>query len=137
MAAALRLLLPAALLAMPLAGAQDAAMIHVAQRDFIPRGTTVNASANVTVMGFDPEAHSLTADDGSFDVEVPAPAPGGYTTVWFDAPATGGNRTFHCRYHPEMTGWLVVVGPAAARAPLGPALALIAGGAAAALLRRR
>ena len=55
-------------------------------------------------MNMDAEAHTVTADGaGGFDVTV---APG--QTATFTAPAAPGTYPFHCTYHSQMTGSLVV-----------------------------
>jgi len=63
----------------------------------------VPAGSKVTVMNMDNEAHTVTADDGSFDVAV---KPG--TSVTFTAPAKPGTYTYHCAYHASMHGSLTV-----------------------------
>jgi plastocyanin len=65
---------------------------------------SVSPGATVSVMNMDGEAHTVTADKGSaFDVKAP---PGG--TATFTAPMTPGTYTFHCTYHSNMHGVLVV-----------------------------
>ena len=51
----------------------------------------VRAGSTVTVMNMDNQAHTVTADDGSFDAVVKA---GASTT--FTAPAKPGTYTYHC-----------------------------------------
>lgn len=64
----------------------------------------VKAGSMVTVRNVDGAPHTLTAKDkGGFDVEVPAGA-----TVMFQAPETAGDYTIICRFHPRMSGTLVV-----------------------------
>jgi plastocyanin len=65
---------------------------------------SVDAGAMVSVMNMDGEAHTVTSDTaGAFSVPVP---PG--KTVTFTAPATAGSFAFHCEYHSNMHGTLVV-----------------------------
>jgi len=65
---------------------------------------SVSPGATVTVMNMDGEAHTVTADTGSaFDVKA---APGASTT--FTAPTKPGTYAFHCTYHSNMHGMLVV-----------------------------
>ena len=64
---------------------------------------SVPAGARITVMNMDAQAHTVTADDGSFDVVV---KPG--TSVTFTAPKKPGSYTYHCTYHSSMHGTLVV-----------------------------
>ena len=65
---------------------------------------SVSPGARVEVMNLDTEAHTVTADQGAdFDVTV---APG--ATVSFAAPTAPGSYDFHCTYHANMHGVLVV-----------------------------
>lgn len=64
---------------------------------------SVPAGAKVTVMNMDSEAHTLTADDGSFEAVV---KPG--TSVTFMAPDKAGSYAYHCTYHTNMHGTLTV-----------------------------
>jgi plastocyanin len=64
---------------------------------------SVSPGATVSVMNMDGEAHTVTADGGDFDVQVPAGA-----TVTFTAPTTPGSYAFTCTYHANMHGVLVV-----------------------------
>ncbi|MET3949110.1 plastocyanin [Arthrobacter sp. UYCu512] len=64
---------------------------------------SVPAGATVTVMNMDAQAHTLTADDGSFDAVV---KPG--TSATFSAPGKPGSYTYHCTYHSNMRGTLTV-----------------------------
>ena len=63
----------------------------------------VTSSDAVSVTNGDSFKHTVTADDGAFDVEVS----GGETK---SLPAlTPGNYSFHCRIHPSMQATLTVV----------------------------
>ena len=65
---------------------------------------TVAPGATITVSNQDSAAHTVTADDaGNFNVTI---KPGGSAT--FTAPAAAGSFAFHCEFHPNMTGKLVV-----------------------------
>jgi plastocyanin len=65
---------------------------------------SVSPGATVSVMNMDAEAHTVTADSGdAFDVKA---TPG--STVTFTAPTTPGSYEFHCTYHSNMHGVLVV-----------------------------
>jgi plastocyanin len=65
---------------------------------------SVSPGATVSVMNMDGEAHTVTADSGAaFDVKSP---PG--QTVTFTAPSTPGSYPYHCTYHGNMHGVLVV-----------------------------
>jgi plastocyanin len=65
---------------------------------------TVNpaTAGTITVRNEDSTAHTVTADDGSFDVTIEA-----NSTAEFEV-ATAGTYAFHCNIHPSMTGELVV-----------------------------
>jgi plastocyanin len=64
----------------------------------------VNAASTgtITVRNDDTADHTVTADDGSFSVNVPAGE-----TATFDV-GTAGSFEFHCNFHPTMKGTLVV-----------------------------
>lgn len=66
---------------------------------------TVAPGAKITVENVDAVTHTVTADDGDFDVPV---GPG--ETVTFTAPSGPGDYGFTCTPHPAMTGTLVVGG---------------------------
>ncbi|MGH9247513.1 MAG: cupredoxin domain-containing protein [Acidimicrobiales bacterium] len=59
--------------------------------------------AALTITNHDGEAHTVTADDGAFDVDV---QPDG--TAELIAPAEPGDYAFHCAIHSSMTSTLVV-----------------------------
>lgn len=63
----------------------------------------VKAGATIKVVNKDAAPHTVTADDLSFDVSVPAKS-----TVKFKAPATVGKYPFHCTVHSTMKSTLVV-----------------------------
>lgn len=65
---------------------------------------SVSPGAKVEVMNVDTEAHTVTSDTGGvFDITV---TPG--ATVAFTAPSSPGSYAFHCTYHANMHGVLVV-----------------------------
>jgi plastocyanin len=83
-------------------GATAAATIHI--KSFAYSGAdSVPAGSTVTVMNMDTEAHTVTADNGSFDAVVKAG-----TSITFTAPANPGTYTYHCTYHSNMHGTLTV-----------------------------
>jgi plastocyanin len=63
----------------------------------------VAAGSSFEVDNRDSAAHTFTADDGAFDVEVD-----GGDSAAVDAPADAGTYAFHCKIHTDMTGELVV-----------------------------
>lgn len=79
------------------------AMIHISSfRYAVP--TSVAPGSMVSVMNMDGENHTVTADSGNvFDVKATAG-----TTVTFTAPSKPGRYPFHCTYHSNMHGILVV-----------------------------
>lgn len=82
--------------------AAAAGTIHI--KSFAYTGPdNVPAGAAVAVMNMDSEAHTVTADDGSFDAIVKAG-----TSTTFTAPAKPGTYTYHCAYHSNMHGTLTV-----------------------------
>jgi plastocyanin len=80
-----------------------AVVIHIAKFAY-QTPASVAPGATVTVMNMDGEAHTVTADSGSaFDTKVD---PGKSAT--FTAPMKPGTYAFHCTYHGNMHGMLVV-----------------------------
>lgn len=81
----------------------SAVVIHISKFAYeIP--ASVAPGATVTVMNMDGEAHTVTADSGSaFDTKID---PGASST--FTAPTKPGSYAFHCTYHGNMHGTLVV-----------------------------
>jgi len=64
---------------------------------------SVAPGAKITVKNEDSAAHTVTADSGNaFDDQAPT----GNST--FTAPSEPGSYPFHCTFHPEMHGTLVV-----------------------------
>lgn len=71
-------------------------VITIEGRTFTPDDLLVGAEREMRVVNLDDEAHTLTAFDGSFDVEV---GPG--ETVEFLTPEPGA-YPYWCSIHPEM-----------------------------------
>ncbi|MDQ1481800.1 MAG: hypothetical protein QOI44_2661 [Actinomycetota bacterium] len=67
---------------------------------------TVKAGAVVTVHNADGTTHSLAADAGSFDAGNVFAG----TSKSFVAPMTAGTYKFHCNFHSNMHGTLIVTG---------------------------
>lgn len=65
---------------------------------------SVAPGAKVTVKNMDSTTHTVTVDKGgSFDVSIP-----GGASATFTAPTKPGKYPFHCKYHSDMHGTLVV-----------------------------
>ena len=65
---------------------------------------SVSPGSTVTVKNEDSQAHTVTSDQaGLFDAVVP-----GGGNVVFTAPTTAGSYAYHCTYHSNMHGTLVV-----------------------------
>jgi plastocyanin len=75
-------------------------------KDFSYQGpVSVSPGAKVTVKNEDAQAHTVTSDDGkAFDAAVD----GGGGAAEFTAPAKPGSYPYHCTYHGNMHGTLVV-----------------------------
>jgi plastocyanin len=78
------------------------AMIQIEDFAFSDPGP-VAAGAKVTVENVDDVTHTVTADDGAFDVSI---GPG--ETATFTAPSEAGDYGYFCEPHPGMTATLVV-----------------------------
>jgi plastocyanin len=65
---------------------------------------SVKAGSKVEVRNGDSTAHTVTADDGSFDTKDV----GANGEASFTAPSTAGTYKFHCSIHSSMTSELVV-----------------------------
>jgi plastocyanin len=65
---------------------------------------SVSPGSTVMVKNQDSQAHTVTSDQaGLFDAVVP-----GGGNVVFTAPTTAGSYAYHCTYHSNMHGTLVV-----------------------------
>jgi plastocyanin len=94
-------------------GQTVAAEVPAGQDAFSPRTLTVVAGTTVTWTNYDEDPHTVTADDGSFTSQ--SVANGQSFSHTFDTP---GTFAYHCEFHPDMTGTVVVVpAPAAATTP--------------------
>lgn len=100
--------------ASPEPGAGDA-VVAVQDFAFTPASVTIDVGASVVwTVRKDPEQHTVTpVVPGSFEGSGPLFA-GDDFAVRFDAP---GTYAYACRFHPFMTGTIVVVEAAAATAP--------------------
>jgi plastocyanin len=73
---------------------------------FQPASTSVKAGSTITVKNNDSVAHTVTADNNSFNT---GDINGGGTKT-FTAPSNPGSFPFHCSIHPFMHGTLTVTG---------------------------
>jgi plastocyanin len=84
-------------------GGESGATVAVTIDNFTFDAQPVKAGATFSVENKDDTDHTFTADDGSFDVDVPAGK-----TVTVDAPADAGTYKYHCKIHSSMKGELTV-----------------------------
>jgi plastocyanin len=75
-----------------------AASYHQLQKDnYLPNSAVVKYGSIVTWVNQDILDHTVTADDGSFDIQILHPGSSGTSII--DAI---GNITYHCNIHPWM-----------------------------------
>lgn len=124
-------------------------MIHGFRHGYSPYRTVVPPGAQIVFLNLDPDAHTLTFDNGTFDIKL-GPTVNDtdhYENITLLAPMTPGEYPFHCQYHAAqgMRGVLVVKegapgyvpSEASKRAPGVDAWGLILVGVLAAFLPRR
>jgi plastocyanin len=70
---------------------------------YSPATITVAAGGSVTWTNSDAQAHTATANDGSFDTD--AIGNGASQTVTF---STSGTFAYHCEFHADMAGTVIV-----------------------------
>jgi plastocyanin len=104
----MRTLIAAALVAAAIpvptgAAAPPNATVHIHDDTFVPATITVRAGDKVTFVNDDDDAHTATADDGSWDSEGLA-----NRERWTHAFGTPGKLAYHCTVHPNMHGTIVV-----------------------------
>jgi plastocyanin len=80
-------------------------VVHIRDDKFSPPSVTVDAGDTVTFVNDDDDAHTATADDGSWDSEGLNQG-----QKWSHTFAKAGRVTYHCTVHPFMKGMLVVQG---------------------------
>ncbi|MEE1786454.1 cupredoxin domain-containing protein [Streptomyces sp. SP17BM10] len=83
-----------------------AAAVTVTIRDFLfqPANLTVRPGGTVTVVNADTVAHTLTAQDRTFDTAPIAPG----ASATFTAPTQRGAYAYQCTFHHFMRGILTV-----------------------------
>ena len=80
-------------------------VVHILQDHFDPRVMQIIAGTTITWVNNDEIAHSVTADDESFDSWNIQPG-ASFSKVITQV----GTLNYHCKYHPEMVGQLNVTG---------------------------
>jgi len=96
----------AALVALLAAGpSPNTYVVHIRDDAFNPPSVTVKAGDVVTFVNDDDDAHTATADDGSWDSEGLNQG-----QKWSHTFAKSGKVTYHCTVHPFMKGTLLVQG---------------------------
>ncbi|HEV8563860.1 MAG TPA: cupredoxin domain-containing protein [Actinomycetota bacterium] len=78
--------------------------VTIAGFAFDPNCFTVSAGATISLSNEDDVTHSFTLDDSSADVSVDVDGGGSGEAT---AP-NAGTYPFHCRFHSQMTGTLIV-----------------------------
>jgi plastocyanin len=100
----------------PITAHQETAVaVQVVDFAFEPGTLTVAAGATVTWTNEGSRPHTVTADDGSFDSG--RLDPGEQFSQTFDQP---GTFAYHCGFHPEMQGSIVVTEEPAAESATTP-----------------
>lgn len=84
------------------AGPADGATVEATGFQFQPDTLEVEVGTEVTWNNGDDVGHTVTADDGEFDIEIGGGASGSHT---FDEP---GAHAYACSIHPSMTGTVEV-----------------------------
>jgi plastocyanin len=81
----------------------SAPVVHLHNYAFVPATLTVQAGETVTFINDDDDAHTVTANDGSFDSK-------GLDTnhSWKHTFAKAGVYKYFCELHPYMKGTIVV-----------------------------
>ncbi|MFE9423705.1 cupredoxin domain-containing protein [Kitasatospora sp. NPDC006697] len=85
-------------------GAASAGRITIKDFQFQPATLTVHPGQSVTVVNEDPTAHTVSADDKSFDTK----AIEGGASATFTAPSTPGSHPYICSIHQYMHATLAV-----------------------------
>ncbi len=75
-------------------------VVAISNFAFSPQTITVKAGETVTFVNNDSVEHSVTADNGTFDLSFS----NGKATIAMSNP---GTYTYHCKIHPSMTGTII------------------------------
>jgi len=89
-------------MASPVAAA-GAGAVTIKDRSFQPGSISVTVGSTVTWTNADNTAHTVTADDGSFDGGTLAPG-----ATFSQTFTTAGTFAYHCNIHPSMTATVTV-----------------------------
>ena len=84
------------------AAAGGGSTITVQDFAFSPRDLTVKVGTDLEIKNEDGTAHTFTADDGAFDIELDAGGGASYSAK------TAGTFAYHCSIHTQMKGTLTV-----------------------------
>jgi plastocyanin len=95
-----------------LAAAQGSASVSIVDFAFDPGSVAVDAGGTVTWTNQGPSAHTVTADDGSFDSGT-MNAGDTYSFTFMSA----GTFSYHCAIHPNMVGSVAVSGGSTTETP--------------------
>jgi plastocyanin len=96
--------------------APAAGTVRIANRAFAPASLAVRVGGTVTFANDDDRAHTVTADDGSFDSGLLNAG-----ARWARRFGAAGTYRYHCAIHPEMRGTVTVPGSTDS-VPPGPPL---------------
>jgi plastocyanin len=96
-------LLAAALPVSSVAQQAEPTTIHIRDDKFVPAAITVRPGTAVTFINDDDDAHTVTADDQSWDSEGLNQG-----QKWTRTFSKTGKITYHCTVHPFMHGTIVV-----------------------------
>jgi plastocyanin len=91
----------AALAAVPASAADED--VAISGFSYSPGTVTITVGDSVTWTNSDAQAHTASADDGSFDTS--SIGNGDSATIEF---STAGSYPYHCEFHPDMAGTVVV-----------------------------
>jgi plastocyanin len=87
----------------PTAVATKLVSIKILNTTFDPKDVKIPLGAKVTWTNNDKETHSVVSDTGAFE------SPGLTQGTWFNYIfEEAGTFPYHCKFHPEMTGTVIV-----------------------------
>jgi plastocyanin len=77
--------------------------VHIRDDKFVPAAVTIAAGQKIVFINDDDDAHTVTADDHSWDSEGLNQG-----QQWQHAFSKAGTVAYHCTVHPFMKGTIVV-----------------------------